>query len=76
MKLKTIKDQKFTCPSCHGSKFTKKSTTYPVRMFDGKQVNIGRVSAHECNKCQHLVPTKAGAEKIDRCMATMAIALF
>jgi hypothetical protein len=26
----------------------------------------------ECDHCHHLIPTKAGCEKISRCMETMA----
>jgi len=76
MTHKAIKRANRICPSCQGLNFTKKSTTYPIKMFDGKLINIGRVSVHECNKCNHLIPTKAGEEKIGRCMATMAITLF
>jgi hypothetical protein len=42
-------------------------------MLDGRQVNVGRVAAQECENCHHLIPTKAGNEKINRCMATMAL---
>jgi YgiT-type zinc finger domain-containing protein len=76
MKQNSVKKPKLVCPLCQGAKFQKKNTTYPLRMFDGKQINVGRVSVSECSKCQHLIPTKAGAEKIDRCMATMATVLF
>lgn len=67
---------KLFCPLCQGSKFKTKITTYPLRMFDGKQVNIGRVPVYECSNCQHLVPTKTGADKINRCMETMASLFF
>jgi YgiT-type zinc finger domain-containing protein len=73
---KSVKKPKLLCPLCQGSKFKKKTTTYPMRMFDGKQVNVGSVPVQECQACHHLVPTKAGAEKINRCMATMTSVLF
>jgi hypothetical protein len=47
-----------------------------MRTFDGRQINIGRVSVQECDNCQHLIPTKAGSEKINRCMAATAHLLF
>jgi YgiT-type zinc finger domain-containing protein len=64
------------CPLCHGAKFKKRITTYPLRTFDGRQINIGRVSVQECENCHHLIPTKTGNEKINRCMATMATIFF
>jgi YgiT-type zinc finger domain-containing protein len=76
MKIGKTKPPEISCPLCKGLQFRKKCTTYPMRMFDGRQLNIGRVSVHECKKCGHLVPTKAGAAKIDRCFATMAPLFF
>ncbi len=64
------------CPLCQGTTFKTKITTYPMQTFDGRQINIGRVSVQECENCYHLIPTKAGSEKINRCMATMASLFF
>lgn len=76
--MKTLKKKpaEMSCPLCKGIQFKKKCTTYPMRMFDGRQVNIGRVSVYECQQCNHLIPTKAGAKKIDRCFAAMAPLFF
>jgi YgiT-type zinc finger domain-containing protein len=74
MRSPTIKQQ--SCPLCQGTTFKKKITTYPLRTFDGRQINIGRVAVQECDNCHHLIPTKAGSEKISRCMATMTQLLF
>ena len=60
------------CPLCNHPKLKAKITTYPTKYFDGKQLNIARVAVHECLSCHHLIPTKAGAEKIHRCFASMA----
>ena len=65
-----------SCPLCQGTTFTKKLTTYPLRTVDGRQIIIGRVAVRECDNCHHLIPTKAGSEKISRCMATMTQLLF
>jgi YgiT-type zinc finger domain-containing protein len=74
MRSPTIKQQ--SCPLCQGTTFKKKITTYPLRTFDGRQINIGRVAVQECDHCHHLIPTKAGSEKISRCMTTMTQLLF
>jgi hypothetical protein len=47
-----------------------------MRTFDGRQINIGRVAVYECGNCHHLIPTKAGEQKISRCMATITHVLF
>jgi YgiT-type zinc finger domain-containing protein len=72
---KTAKS-KIICPLCKGTEFKKEAlATYPMRLFDGKQVNIDRVPSYECLNCHHLVPTKAGAKKVNRCF-TAATSLF
>jgi YgiT-type zinc finger domain-containing protein len=71
MKKLNLKKKKITCPLCQGTTFRKRTTTYPMRMLDGRQVNVERVPVHECKGCDHLVPTPAGADKINRCMMTM-----
>ncbi len=67
---------KLLCPLCDNNQFKKRTTTYPVKLSDGRQVNINRVAVNECNKCQHLIPTKSGTAKINRCIRTMAILFF
>jgi hypothetical protein len=34
------------------------------------------VSVQECENCHHLVPTKAGSEKISRCMGSIAAMFY
>lgn len=70
--MRPSKPEQLSCPLCQGAQFTRKITTYPLRILDGRQINIGRVAVQECENCHHLIPTKAGSEKINRCMATMA----
>jgi len=70
--MKANKPQNPACPLCQGTTFKKKIATYPMRTFDGRQINIGRVAVQECQNCQHLIPTKAGSAKITRAMAAMA----
>jgi YgiT-type zinc finger domain-containing protein len=70
--MSSSKTQRLSCPLCQGTTFQRKITTYPMRTFDGRQINIGRVAVQECDHCHYLIPTKAGCEKISRCMETMA----
>lgn len=64
-----------TCVKC-GSQFLKvRRTTYPVTMGE-KTINIERVSLKECTVCHHQHPTKAGKEKIERCMMTMTMMMI
>ena len=70
------KSKLLACPLCQGTKFKNRVTTYPMRTFDGRQINIGRVAVYECGNCHHLIPTKAGEQKISRCMATITHVLF
>jgi YgiT-type zinc finger domain-containing protein len=74
--MKLSKSTLPSCPLCHGTTFKKKITTYPVRTFDRRQINIGRVAVQECVSCHHLNPTIAGREKIDRSMASVAQLFF
>jgi YgiT-type zinc finger domain-containing protein len=74
--MSAAKSQPLSCPLCQGTTLTRKITTYPMRTFDGRQINIGRVAVQECDNCHHLIPTKAGSEKVNRCMATMAQLFF
>ena len=60
-----------TCEKCGSQNFKTHLATYPVKL-ETKQINIGRVSVKECMDCNALTPTKAGQEKITRCMMTMA----
>ena len=57
------------CEACGGQNTKIHLTTYPVKMGE-KQINVGRVSARECMDCYAIKPTKAGQEKIERCMMT------
>lgn len=67
------KPKKFTkvCENCDGKNIKTHLTTYPIKI-ENKQINVGRVSVKECMNCHMLKPTKAGQNKIERCMMTMA----
>ena len=72
----TIQTQTSVVPALPRHNVQKKITTYPMQMVDGRQINIGRVSVQECENCHHLVPTKAGSEKISRCMGSIAAMFY
>jgi YgiT-type zinc finger domain-containing protein len=74
--MSPAKPKTLSCPLCQGTTFKKKIATYPMRTFDGRQIHIGRVAVQECQNCRHLLPTKAGSEKISRCMAMMATIFY
>ena len=66
------------CGHCAGADLVRRITTYPVRLagpLEGKEIHVGRVALYECLSCGHLMPTRAGQEKIDRNVA-MGIRLF
>lgn len=65
--MKTNKKGDRTCEQCGGKNLEARRTTYPVKMEE-KQLNVERVSVRECMDCHALMPTKAGQEKITRCM--------
>jgi hypothetical protein len=58
-----------SCKECGGKNVKTHLTTYPLKI-DKKQINVGRVSVRECMDCHVLIPTKAGLEKLGRCMMT------
>lgn len=60
---KTVK----SCGTCGGENTKTHLTTYPIIIAE-KQINVGRVSIRECMDCHAMTPTKAGKEKIGRCM--------
>jgi YgiT-type zinc finger domain-containing protein len=74
--MRSAQPKPLSCPQCQGTTFTTKTTTYPMRMPDGRQVNVGRVAVQECAHCHHLIPTKAGSDKISRSMAAVAQLFF
>ena len=74
--MSSVKLKPLSCPQCQGTTFTRKTTTYPIRIPDGRQLNVGRVAVHECANCHHLIPTKAGSEKYSRAMVAMAQLFF
>jgi hypothetical protein len=62
------------CPRCGDTRLQRRITTYPVELtappsLAGKQIHVHRVALHECHACGHLMPTKAGQAKVDRCVA-------
>jgi YgiT-type zinc finger domain-containing protein len=71
--MKSSTQKSFSCPLCKATTFKRKMTPYPVQTADGRQINIGRVAVQECENCHHLIPTKSGYEKINRCLETMAL---
>ena len=67
-----------SCPVCGGKNLVRKITNYPVVLsgsLAGKQINVGRVTLHECLTCGQLMPTPAGQAKVDRC-TEMGVRLF
>ena len=64
------KIQNNLCEKCNGDHLKARRTTYSVKIA-GKTINIQRVSVKECLECHYLHPTKAGKEKIERCMMTV-----
>jgi hypothetical protein len=48
------------CEVCAGTELVRRITTYAVRLtgpLEGKQIHVGRVALHECQTCEHLMPT-------------------
>lgn len=37
--MRSAQPKPLSCPQCQGTTFTRKTTTYPMRMLDGRQVN-------------------------------------
>jgi hypothetical protein len=72
--MKTRKENGKICEQCGSQNLKTHLTTYPIKM-DTRQLNVGRVSVKECLDCHHLKPTKAGQEKIERCMMNFMIFL-
>lgn len=70
--MKAIKKLEKLCESCGGKNTKTHLTTYPIKMGE-KQINVGRVSVRECMDCHTMKPTKAGQEKIGRCMMTFML---
>jgi len=61
------------CTNCAGTALVRRLTTYPVRLtgpapLTGKEIHVHRVALHECQSCGHLMPTRAGQAKVDRCV--------
>ena len=67
--MKTNKKLGKPCEECGGPNIKTHLTTYPLKM-DKKQINVGRVSVRECMDCHAVIPTKAGLDKLGRCMMT------
>jgi hypothetical protein len=58
-----------SCEKCGGQNLKTRRVTYPIKM-ETRQIDVGRVSVQECMDCHNVKPTKAGQEKIERCVAT------
>jgi YgiT-type zinc finger domain-containing protein len=67
--MKTNKKTGNSCEECGGLNIKTHLTTYPLKI-DKKQINVDRVSVRECMDCHLLMPTKAGLDKLGRCMMT------
>ena len=72
--MTTNKKSEKICEQCGGKNLEARRTTYPIKM-ETKQLNIERVSVRECMDCHALMPTKAGQEKITRCMMNFMMIL-
>lgn len=68
--MKATKKSAKTCEACGGENTKTHLATYPVKMGE-KQINVERVSVRKCEDCHAIKPTKAGQEKIGRCMMSM-----
>lgn len=67
--MKKVKRLKKVCEKCGSSNLKTHTTTYPMKL-GAKQLNVERVWVKECMDCHDFKPTKAGEEKIERCVAT------
>ncbi len=67
--MKKTKQHRKSCEKCGSDNLKSHLTTYPIKL-GAKQLDVGRVSVNECLDCQTLKPTKAGQEKIERCLVT------
>lgn len=64
---------KRACQQCRSTSWKHKSATYPVFLdgaLKGKRLDIYRVDLHQCRQCGHLMPTRKGRAKINRCTKT------
>lgn len=61
-----------SCEKCGGQNLKTHLATVPMNVGI-KQLNVERVSVKECMDCNALMPTKAGQEKIDRCMMSFML---
>ena len=57
-----------TCCECGGTSLKYKMTTFPFRSSLGKTILVNRTPLYECLDCHHLIPTRKGREKLDRCL--------
>lgn len=67
--MKPMKKSAKSCEKCDSINLKTHQTTYPVKIGK-KQLNVQRVSVKECMDCHDLKPTKAGQEKVARCIMT------
>ncbi len=63
----TIKKNGKLCEQCGGLNLKAHLITCPIKVGT-KQINVQRVSVKECMDCHFIKPTKAGQDKIERCM--------
>lgn len=59
-----------SCEKCSSQNLKTHQVTYPIKM-ETRRIDVGRVSVQECMDCHNMKPTKAGQEKIERCVATL-----
>ena len=64
-----------TCENCGSHSLKARRTNYPMTMGE-KTIIIERLSLKECTVCHHQHPTKAGKEKIERCMMRMTMLML
>lgn len=63
------------CEKCSAENLKSKTMDVPIKI-GAKTIIVQRVPVKYCIKCNDVVPTKAGQEKIQRLMNTMATLQF
>jgi len=64
-----------TCANCGSHLLKARRTNYPMTIGE-KTIIIERLSLKECTVCHHQHPSKAGKEKIERCMMRMTMLML
>jgi YgiT-type zinc finger domain-containing protein len=59
-----------SCTNCNNAVLRKKTATFPVKLGE-RTIEVGRVAMNICDQCGAMIPTKAGKEKIERCVSNV-----